>query len=67
MKKTNKKSQPASRKETEKTIGKKEIGKAAGAYNESKTTTTGRTKGHNPPTESTKANKSKAGKPYKQQ
>jgi hypothetical protein len=67
MKKDNKKNQPQSRKASDKANDKKEVEKVAGAYNQSKTTTTGRTKGHNPPTESTKANKNKAGKPYKQQ
>jgi hypothetical protein len=60
---------PVSRKTSEKAsvTGKKEKQAAASAEGNKKLTSSGRTQGHNPPTESTKANKMKAGKPYKQQ
>lgn len=60
---------PVSRKESEKDLktGKKEREIAATAANQQKFTKSGRTKAHNPATESTKGNKMKAGKPYKQQ
>jgi hypothetical protein len=60
---------PVSRKQSEKGLktGKKESELAASATNQEKFTKTGRNQGHNPPSESTKGNKMKAGKPYKQQ
>jgi hypothetical protein len=71
MKKQSKNSNkhPVSRKGSEKdpATGKKEKAAAASVEGSKKLTSSGRTQGHNPTTESTKGNKMKAGKPYKQQ